>query len=327
MRIIDSAAALEAIEKGWALTIGNFDGVHQGHRDIIAAGLDAARTHGLTGLAVMTFDPHPAAVLRPDHAPGMLTPLVLKKHLLAELGVHCLIILKDSMSLLNLSPADFVDTFLMNTVAPRAVIEGPDFTFGYGRSGTVQDLRQLGADRSFDVVVVPPRRVTIGGEPCICSSSLIRRLIAEADVAAAAHALGRRYRLIGRTHPGRGIGRQLGFPTANIEPLEQIVPAEGVYAGFVLTGPTPEAVCGPTHARPAAFSIGRAKTFLTDHPLLIEAHILEPDVEDLTNTWLAMDFVQKIRHQQRFESHEALKEQIAKDCARARQILAAVKSE
>jgi riboflavin kinase/FMN adenylyltransferase len=203
------------------------------------------------------------------------------------------------------------------------VIEGPNFNFGYGRSGTVETLRQLGAERGFDVVVVPPRQVTVDdGPPQVCSSSLIRRLVAEGSVTGASQALGRRYRLIGKTHPGRGIGRQLGFPTANIEPLDQIVPAEGVYAGFVVTGQTPEAVRGKDRARPAAFSVGRAKTFLSNHPLLVEAHILEPNVEDLAETWLALDFVVKIRPQQRFDTHEALAEQIAKDCDRARELLA-----
>lgn len=325
MRIIDSISALEGIEKGWALTIGNFDGVHLGHRAIIAAGLDAARTRGLTGLAVMTFDPHPAAVLQPHRAPAILTPLVYKACLLQDLGVNCLIVLKDSLRLLNLSPADFVDTFLMTTIAPRVLVEGPDFNFGYGRSGNIETLRRLGADRGFDVLVVPPRQITLAGPgappPQTCSSSLIRRLAAEGDVDYAAQALGRPYRLIGKTQSGRGIGRRLGFPTANIVPLDQIIPAEGVYAGLVITGPTPESVCGPDRLRPAAFSIGRAKTFLTDHPLLVEAHILEPDVEDLKDTWLAMDFVERIRPQQRFETHEALKHQIAQDCQAAREIL------
>ncbi len=322
MQIIDSIAALEGIEKGWALTIGNFDGVHLGHRDIIAAGLNAARSRSLTGLAVMTFDPHPASVLQPQRALGMLTPSVLKRHLLASLGVQCLIIIKDSMNLLNLSPKDFVDKFLLNTVGPRVLIEGPDFNFGYGRSGTVETLRQLGADRGFDVVVVPQREVAVNDRPAqTCSSSLIRRLVLEGGVRAASGALGRPYRLIGKTHRGRGIGRQLGFPTANIDPLDQIVPAEGVYAGLVITGKSAEDVCGGYAPRPAAFSIGRAKTFLTDHPLLVEAHILEPNVGDLSETWLALDFVERIRAQRRFDTRDELKVQITKDCDRAREIL------
>lgn len=322
MKIIESISALEGMEQGWALTIGNFDGVHPGHQEIIAAGLQAAKERGLAGLAVLTFDPHPAAVLHPERAPGILTPLVLKQHLLEALGVDCLIVLKDTVELLNLSPADFVDKFLMAAICPSVVVEGRDFNFGYGRSGNVETLGQLGAERGFEVLVVEPRHVElIQGGRVICSSSLVRMCLEEGRVAEARQVLGRFYRLIGRTTPGRGMGRQLGFPTANIHPLEQIVPAEGVYAGFVAAGETPEALCMQTNTRPAALSIGRAKTFVSDHPLLVEAHILEEEVEDLAGKWLAMDFVERLRPQRRFEKHKDLKQQIARDCRQARQIL------
>jgi riboflavin kinase/FMN adenylyltransferase len=202
-------------------------------------------------------------------------------------------------------------------------VEGPTFTFGYGRSGTIETLRQLAATRDFEVIVSPPRQVVIQGNASVmCSSSLIRNYLHEGKVENASRTLGRLYRLIGQTVPGRGIGRQLGFPTANIDPGTQLVPAEGVYAGFVAAADTLDDVCGPIHPRPAAFSIGRAKTFLSDHPLLVEAHILEKDIEDLTGKWLAMEFVKRIRPQQRFENHNALKDQIEKDCRAAAQILA-----
>ncbi len=118
------------------------------------------------------------------------------------------------------------------------------------------------------------------------------------------------------------MGAQLGFPTANIEPIEQIVPAEGVYAGLVETGDSMSDVCALGWARPAAISIGRAKTFVSDHPLMVEAHILEENVQDLTGKWLAMDFVKRIRPQQRFETKEKLAAQIENDCKVAKQILA-----
>jgi len=322
MRIIESVSAFERTGKGWALTIGNFDGVHPGHREIIATGLRAANERRLAGLAVMTFDPHPTAVLHPERAPGILTPKVLKKHLLQALGVDCLIMLKDTVELLNLSPADFVDKFLMTAIGPSVVVEGRDFNFGYGRSGNVQTLSQLGADRGFEVIVVEPQKVELAqGGIVTCSSSLARMCLEEGRVAEAGQVLGQPYRLIGKTIPGRGIGRQLGFPTANIQPLNQIVPAEGVYAGRVAAADTPEALCGAVRMRPAAVSIGRAKTFVSDHPLLVEAHILEDEVEDLADKWLAMDFVQRLRAQRRFEKHEDLKRQIERDCRQARQIL------
>ena len=325
MKIIESISALEGTEPGWALTIGNFDGVHPGHQEIIAAGRQAAEERGLAGLAVLTFDPHPAAVLHPARAPGILTPLMLKQHLLEALGVDCLIVLKDTVELLNLSPADFVDKFLMAAIRPSVVVEGRDFNFGYGRSGNVETLAQLGSERGFEVIVVEPRQVELvqggRGGRVICSSSLVRMCLAEGRVAEARQAMGRFYRLIGKMTPGRGMGRQLGFPTANIQPLEQIVPAEGVYAGFVAAAETPKALCLQSSTRPAALSIGRAKTFVSDHPLLVEAHILEDDVEDLAGKWLAMDFVERLRPQRRFEKHEDLKQQIARDCQQAKQIL------
>lgn len=323
MKIVDSISSFETTGKEWALTIGNFDGVHLGHQDIIRAGKEAVRKKNLKGLAVMTFDPHPVAILHPERAPAILTPLPLKRQILADCGVDCLITLKDSIDLLNLSPQDFVDEFLMKTVKPAAVVEGPNFMFGYGRSGTIETLKQLAERRGFEVIVRSPRQVQIEDNPsAMCSSSLIRNLLHQGKAQDASRLLGRLYRLIGQTVPGRGIGRQLGFPTANIDPGSQLVPAEGVYAGFVAVADTREGICAKIDRRPAAFSIGRAKTFLSDHPLLVEAHILEKDIEDLTGKWLAMEFVKKIRSQQRFENHEALKVQIEKDCRLAAEILA-----
>ena len=121
------------------------------------------------------------------------------------------------------------------------------------------------------------------------------------------------------------MGRRLGFPTVNIEPIDQILPAEGVYAGFVETGDSLADVCAPGWVRPAAISIGRAKTFVSSHPLMVEAHILQDNVEELSGKWLAMDFVERIRTQKRFESKEQLTEQISKDCEKAAKILAAAR--
>ena len=150
---------------------------------------------------------------------------------------------------------------------------------------------------------------------------MVRNLLEKGSVADAVKALGRPYRLIGKTVAGKGKGRELGFPTANIEPAEQIIPAEGVYAGFVEIGRNYEQVCKAHNKLPAALSIGRAKTFITDHSMLTEAHILKGTIGDLSGKWLAMDFVEFIRHQERFESENQLAEQIAKDCQKAKRIL------
>lgn len=324
MKIIDSISALQAIEKGWALTIGNFDGVHLGHRQIIEATKQAAKDHSACGMAVMTFEPHPVAILYPEKAPGVLTPLELKSRLLADCGVDCLIVLKDSPQLLALSPEAFIDEFLMATVEPAVVVEGPTFNFGKDRAGDIDTLRRLGAERGFKVIEVDGYMMQdegAGGESVVCCSSLIRRYLHAGNVAAARSAMGRAYRLIGTVVPGRGVGSKMGFPTANIEPLEQIIPAHGVYAGHVTVGSDAGDVCNTSHRLGAVFSIGYAETFPDVNSLLVEAHIMEGDVPDLEGKFLALDFVQHIRPQQKFETTGELKAQIERDCCRSKTIL------
>lgn len=324
MQIFTDRQQIHKTPKGSILTIGNFDGVHRGHQEILRTARRAADQHQ-TVLTAMTFDPHPAAILHPERAPGVLTPLPLKAWLLESCGVDFLIVIRDSMALLNLSPKDFVERFLMAHLAPRAVVEGPNFHFGYGRSGTLKTLRDLGSRHGFEVMEVSFAQIASEDDrrSMVCSSSQVRRLLEKGQVARAARILTRPYRLVGKTIPGRGIGRKLGFPTANLDPAGQIIPSEGVYAGFVLAADTLEGVCRGQARRPAAFSIGRAKSFVTDHPLLLEAHLLESEVEDLSGRYLAMDFIEWIRHQQRFESQEALKAQIRRDCQTAQKILSA----
>ncbi|MBN1786848.1 MAG: bifunctional riboflavin kinase/FAD synthetase [Sedimentisphaerales bacterium] len=317
MQIIDTLEKIDDKIKGCCLTIGNFDGVHLGHRKIIASAAGLA----VGPVVAMTFDPHPVVILHPEKEPQVLTPLPLKAALLEAAGVDYLIVVKDSYKLLTLSPADFVDDFLMKTVKPKAVIEGDDFHFGYGRSGNAEVLAALGKDRNFDVIIVAPQQVKLSGSTEKVSSTLIRHLLHAGDAANAAKTLGRNYRLMGKVIKGRGKGTHLGFPTANIEPHQQVVPAEGVYAGFVSVAQSVEELCTSDEKIPAVFSLGRAKTFISDHPLLIEAHILDEKVEDLYDKYLAMDFVDFLRGQQRFETEEKLKEQITADCKKTENIL------
>ncbi|MCP4612520.1 MAG: bifunctional riboflavin kinase/FAD synthetase [Planctomycetes bacterium] len=325
MKIIETTSVFEEltkVEKGCVLTIGNFDGVHLGHQEIISIARKLADQRN-SELVLMTFEPHPVAILNPEKAPGVLTPMILKKHLLAHLGVDCMVILESSYRILNLSPESFVDEFLQKFSKPAVVVEGEDFNFGYGRSGNVQILKELGEKFGFELIIVPGKEIELAGEKNTrASSTLIRHLLHKGKVVDAAQALGRYYRLSGRTTPGKGKGRQLGFPTANIEPVNRIIPAEGVYAGFVEISETEQQLCQNKNRIPAAFSIGRAKTFISDHPMLIEAHILDKDTGDLYDKYLAMDFVRFIRHQQKFDSPEQLSVQIAKDCQCAKEILA-----
>ncbi|AQT69354.1 Riboflavin biosynthesis protein RibF [Anaerohalosphaera lusitana] len=324
MKIYDSRTALQNLDRtGWALSIGNFDGIHIGHQQILAQARQAANDHNAPGLAVMTFDPHPVAILRPERAPGVLTPLHLKASILESLGVDTLIVIKDSYDLLNLSPTAFVDEFLMRTIKPSVLIEGPNFNFGYGRSGDINTLRELAPDRGFSVIEVPFERFTINHDdrPVNCSSTLIRQLLETGHVKDASRLLTRPYRLIGQVFAGRGIGRKLGYPTANVHPQKQIIPAEGVYAGRVSIAADYASACSADQKLPAVFSIGRAKTFVTDHPLLIEAHLLTDDHPDLYGKYLSLDFVELIRQQQRFPNEDTLKQQIHADCETASKIL------
>ena len=322
MQIVESLEQISRLPRGMVLSIGNFDGVHRGHQTIIATARRAAEQRGVQ-TAVMTFDPHPAVILRPDKAPGVLSPLPQKLRLLQTAGVEVVIVIRDSLRLLNLSPSDFVDRFLMSHLSPSVIVEGPNFTFGYGRSGTMKTLTKLGAERGFEVIEVPLTEVRLGKDrrAVACSSSMIRELLEKGAVFEAAQLLSRPYRLMGSVVAGRGIGRQLGFPTANVHPVGQILPAEGVYAGYVVVGDSLEQVCFGGLRRPAALSIGRAKTFITDHPLLLEAHLLEDNVEALYGKWVGLDFMEWLRNQRRFTSHEDLSEQIAQDCRDALAVL------
>lgn len=321
MKIIQKISQLQNIKKGCVLTIGNFDGVHLGHQKIINVARKLADERH-SELVLITFEPHPVAILYPEKAPGVLTPIVLKKHLLNQFGVDCLVVLESSYRILNLSPESFVDEFLVRSGRPAVVVEGEDFNFGYGRSGNVQALKELGQKFSFEVVIIPGKEIKLAdGQKARVSSTLIRHLLHKGKVADAAKALGRYYRLSGKTTPGKGKGRQLGFPTANINPVSQIIPAESVYAGFVEIADTEEQLCESKNKLPAAFSIGRAKTFISDHPLMVEAHVLGKDIGDLYGKHLAMDFVEFVRHQQKFSSPEQLSAQIAKDCRYAKKTL------
>ena len=236
MKILRTITEFGQLPARCVLTVGNFDGVHIGHQEIIAVGLQIAAERN-TRLVVMTFEPHPVAILHPDKAPGVLTPLEYKAHLLAEAGVDYLIVLKDTASLLKLSPADFVDKFLVSDVKPAVIAEGDDFNFGAARAGNIDTLRKMAAKNSFELVVVPARLTQLAtGQKVRVSSTTIRYMLEAGHVADAADLLGRPYILAEKIIPGRGRGKQLGFPTLNLQIPRQVIPAEGVYAGWVSLG-------------------------------------------------------------------------------------------
>ncbi|AQQ72311.1 Riboflavin biosynthesis protein RibF [Limihaloglobus sulfuriphilus] len=311
-------------EKGWVVSIGNFDGLHKGHQAILKEACRLASQRNTPGVMAITFEPHPTKILRPSKAPVCITPIEHKLYLFEKAGVDAVGVVHDSYELLNMPPEKFIDEFLVGKLRPAAVVEGEDFEFGYGRSGNVDMLREVGKDRGFDVFTVELEKMSFSrGESEKIASSLIRHFIEKGRISDVTAATGRPYRLIGTVSRGRGIGKSLGFPTANLEPVSQMIPAEGVYAGWVQVSQSLEDAGRQGRLIEAVFSLGRAKTFITGHPLLIEAHILEENFsENLYDKWLAMDFVDQIRKQRRFESADELKAQIAKDCAESRRILA-----
>jgi riboflavin kinase/FMN adenylyltransferase len=320
MDVMDAHLDNDAIEAGCVLTIGNFDGVHAGHCEILRTARRIARERGVRA-TVMTFDPHPVAILHPERAPEVLTPLHMKKRLLEDFS-DALVVIGDNRTLLGLSAEDFVDQFLMRQIRPSVIVEGDDFNFGVARSGNIETLKGLGRTRGFDVEIVNPEQVVLSTGQCVrVSSTLVRYMLESGHVADAAVALKRPYQLFGRVVTGRGKGRELGFPTLNMCRPDQILPCEGVYAGFVRMAETGDYANLGSEQMPAVFSIGQARTFGDSHPLLIEAHLLERQLGDMTHKWMSMDFVERLRTQHKYVSVEALTKQIALDCDQAKQAL------
>lgn len=217
------------------VTIGSYDGVHRGHQLIIRHAVDRARALGVPSV-VVTFDPHPSEVVRPGSHPPLLAPHHRRAELMAELGVDALLIVPFTTEFSKLSPADFVVKVLVDKLHARAVVEGPNFRFGHKAAGNVGFLREQGETYDFEVEVVDlfVSGEAGGGEPF--SSTLTRRLVTEGDVEGAREILGRPHRVEGVVVRGAQRGRELGFPTANVETLPHTaIPADGVYAGFGCT--------------------------------------------------------------------------------------------
>ncbi|NLX15321.1 MAG: bifunctional riboflavin kinase/FAD synthetase [Phycisphaerales bacterium] len=296
---------------GVVLTIGNFDGVHRGHQTILETARERANRIG-TRLVVMTFDPHPSAVLKPEHAPEVITPLPEKLRCMEAAGVDVVVLVHATPDFLSITCEDFIQRIILARFAPVAMVEGVSFGFGRRRQGDVNTLRDAAAKSGFELEVVEPISVALGGHTdTIISSSVIRHLLACGTVGQAAMCLGRPYRLFGQVVKGAERGRKMGVPTANLRVESQLIPAEGVYAGRAeLDG----------RCVPAAISIGRTPTFET-HQLLVEAHF--PGFEgDLYGAHIFIDFLAWLRRQERFDSAEVLYRQIEKDISEVRDVLA-----
>ena len=286
------------------VALGNFDGVHLGHQVVLRRAVAAGRERGARVVAA-TFDPHPRAVLGVGGSPKLLTPLELRREALLRYGADEVRVITFDLELSKKSPREFVRDVLVGDMRAVAIVVGENFRFGHKAAGDFGDLAALMEEMGGKAYAVPVRGA---GENEEISSSRIRTLVSEGDVAQAAGLLGRPYVLRGEVVEGDRRGRTIGFPTANVRPDESaLVPARGVYGGYVLVG-------GETFA--ACTNVGVAPTFDRAESR-VEAHLLDFD-GDLYGSVVDVEFAWRIRDERRFSGVEELKEQIQRDVEQAR---------
>jgi len=292
------------------VTIGNFDGVHRGHRAVITSARRHADEHGLPLVAV-TFEPHPMAVLRPEHAPSMLTDLELRAELLREAGVDHVLALPFDRDVAAYPPEEFIDRVLVTGLSATVVVVGANFRFGHRAAGDVGVLAREGAARGFTAV-----GVDLDGGPQVWSSTYVRMCLASGDVAGAAEALGRPFAVRGTVVEGDKRGRDLGFPTANVPiPPAGAAPADGVYAGWL------RRLDDDGEPLPAAISVGTNPTFDGERERRVEAYVLDRTDLELYGVPVEVSFVDRIRGMVRFDSVNALIDTMHGDVVRTREIL------
>jgi riboflavin kinase/FMN adenylyltransferase len=329
------AASARRLTRG-ALAIGNFDGVHLGHRGLFDAAKSASQRLG-GPVCALTFEPHPARLLAPEYAPPLICTPARKRELLANAGVDDLVVQPFDRAFSQTEPDAFVDLLLATGVAE--IVVGHDFTYGRERRGTVQTLRTALEQCGVRLHVVAA--ITVNG--LVVSSTKIREFTLEGRVEAAAQLLGRPFDLDGEVVRGVGRGRKLGWPTANIRSEAELLPAVGVYAvrsRILERPPTLEGDSPPdatVHyvaprfraALSGAANLGLNPTFRDDahagsgrEPLMLEVHLFDFD-EDLYGRTLRVEFIHRLRDERRFPNVDALKEQIARDVAAARRLLGA----
>ncbi len=313
---------LEAVPTDWGrsvVTVGVFDGVHRGHQQLISRAVQRGRERGLPAV-VVTFDPHPAELIRPGSHPARLTSLRRRAELVAALGVDAFCVLPFTPELSRVPPAEFVHEVLVDRLHAADVVVGRNFTFGHRAAGDVDLLTTLGQRFGFGVQGLD----LISDDGVTFSSTYIRSCIDAGDVVAAEAALGRPHRVEGVVVHGDRRGRKLGFPTANIATAPHTaLPADGVYAGrFVIDGGArSHAGTDGRSARllPAAISVGTNPTF-SGRVRTVEAFVLDVD-EDFYGYEVAVDFAQRVRGQERFDNVEDLVAQMRRDVDRIRELL------
>lgn len=305
MPIIRDLSELPESAQGGAVAIGNFDGVHRGHLRIVERLLE--RAQAVSGPAIVfTFDPHPVRILRPDECPPPLTWTQRKAQLLSQHGVDKIVAYPTDESLLQLSAQEFFDKIVRGALAAQAMVEGANFFFGHNREGNVEVLGQLTEAAGISLDVVEPFKL----DAEIVSSSLVRRLITAGEVARAAQMLSAPYRIRGMVTHGVGRGARLGFPTANLEAVDTLLPEMGVYAGRAWLG---------ADCYPAAIHLGPNPTFGEGHPK-VEVHLIDHD-ETIYGQPLEVEFLERLRDVVAFDNETQLVEQLQQDVASSRKIV------
>lgn len=313
MRIFLSLAEVPAGFGPSALTIGNFDGVHFGHRRILKRVVALARDRGWKP-SVLTFDPHPTRVVAPDRAPRLLTSPQRRAELMEEEGIQQILILPFTRELAQLTPEDFVRHLLVERLGARAVLVGDNFRFGHRQAGNVQVLGELGRKLGFETDIIPA--VSCRGR--VVSSSSIRELILAGQVAQAARLLRHSYGLEGEVVKGHGVGSRQTVPTLNLSTDAEVIPARGVYV-------TRTADLDSGRRWKSISNIGYRPTFGASDVLSIETFLLDP-LEGESPRRIRVEFLARVRDERRFESPEALKAQILRDVRAAQSYFRRVKA-
>jgi len=292
-----------------AVVIGNFDGVHLGHQHVLRRARELGEERSLTVVAV-TFDPHPMAVLRPEHAPVTLTTLEARAELLIASGADAVLALPFDLDMAAWSPDEFAQRVLVDTLHAAVCVVGANFRYGNRAAGDVATLQAFGADHDFIAEGIP-----LDGGPQVWSSTYVRTCLASGDVAGAAEALGRPYAVRGVVVKGDQRGRELGFPTANVPTdLLTAAPPDGVYAGWLTRRDTGETF-------PAAISVGTNPTFDGVTVRRVEAYVLDRTDLELYGVEVDVAFVDRLRGMEAFGSIEELVEQMRADVDRTREVL------
>ncbi|MEG3619038.1 bifunctional riboflavin kinase/FAD synthetase [Magnetovibrio sp. PR-2] len=311
MRIFRHYTDLPEDARGSVVAIGNFDGIHKGHQVVINEAGSIARATNVPW-AVMSFEPHPDALFKPDGAPFRLSTMRTKAHMIEQLGVDELLVQHFDFAFAGLTAQQFVEDVLVGGLGATHVVAGYDFQFGQKRSGDCDTLLHMGRELGFGFTAVPK---VADEDGIVYSSTRVREYLIAGDPRGAAHVLGRPAELEGRVEKGDQRGRQLGFPTANLDLSDFLRPALGVYAirAGVDEGLETQWING-------VCNVGKRPTFKDGEDVLLEAHLFDFE-GDLYGKHLRVQLIERLRPEQKFAGLDAIKAQIAIDCEKAREIL------